>query len=199
MINLLPPDIKEGYRYARHNRVLLRWVMACAFSLAGAALLLGGGYLYLSQSIRSSNKQIADSQQQLKSQNLDSVQKQVTDISNNLKLTVQVLSKEILFSKLLKQLATVTPDNTILTNLTIAQTQGGVEITAQTGDYGAATQLQLNLADPKNQIFTKADIESIHCNGGPGSGQYPCTVSIRALFGTNNPFLFINDQKGTTK
>jgi len=85
----------------------------------------------------------------------------------------------------------------ILTGLTITQTQGGVELTAQTTDYSAATQFQVNLADPKNQIFSQADIESITCGGGSGTNaNYPCSVSIRALFGNDNPFLFINDKKG---
>jgi len=125
---------------------------------------------------------------------MPAVQKQVTDISNNLKLAVQVLSQEILFSKLLKQLASVTPRNATLTNLSISDTQKGVDITAQTANYDAATQLQINLADPKNQIFAKADIITINCGSTVGI-RYPCTVNIRALFAANNPFLFINDKK----
>jgi len=201
MINLLPPETKQTYRYARRNRQLVRWVTAATVSLLGAVLLAAGGWLYLNQSINTTTKQIADSNQQLQSQNLTGVQRQVTTISNNLKLTVQVLSKEILFSKLLKQLASVTPSDAILTNLAITQAQGGVDITAQTTNYNAATQLQVNLADPQNQIFSKADIVSISCSnsagGANGDSQYPCTVNLRALFATNNPFLFINDKPGS--
>jgi Tfp pilus assembly protein PilN len=197
MINLLPPETKNTYRYARYNRTLLRWIMACAFSLAGGLLLAGGGYLYLNRAITDTNKQISTISGQLQAQNLPGVQKQVRSISNNLKLVVQVLSQEVLFSKLLKQLGSVTPSNTILTNLAITQTEGAVDITAQTTNYDAATQLQVNLADPKNQIFSKADIISISCTGGASTGKYPCTVNIRALFATDNPFLFINDRRKT--
>lgn len=196
MINLLPPETKEDYRYARRNHHLAHWLVVASLSLLGGVLLAAGGYLYLTQSIHSTNKQIADSNQLLKLQNLDATQKQVTTISNNLKLTVQVLSKEILFSDLLKQLASVTPNNAILTNLAITQAQGGVDITAQTANYNAATQLQVNLADPKNQIFSKADIISISCAATSTNPKYPCTVSIRALFASDNPFLFIHDAKG---
>ncbi len=199
MINLLPPETKSAYYYARRNRTLLRWVFACIFCLAGGVLLAGGGYLYLNRSITDTNQQIAYSNHQLQAQHLSSVQKQVTTISNNLKLTVQVLSQEILFSKLLKQLASVTPSNAILTNLSIGQTQGGVDITAQTADYNAATQLQVNLADPKNQIFSKADIVSITCTSTDTKTKYPCTVTLRALFATDNPFLFINDKKAASR
>lgn len=193
MINLLPPETKEDYRYARRNRILSRWITAGLLCLLGGALLLGGGFLYLNQSIKSTQQQIATTNQQLETQNLSATQKQVAGISNNLKLVVQVLSQEILFSQLLKQLASVTPNNVILTNLAITQAQAGVEVTAETTNYDAATQLQINLADPKNQIFSKADIVSINCTGGSNT-DYPCTVDIRALFATNNPFLFINSK-----
>lgn len=191
MINLLPPDVIQNYRFARRNRVVRRWIWGGVVVLIGVALLLGGGYLYLKQSVDNTTKQIADSNKQLQAQDLNGVQKQVTTISNNLKLAAKVLSQEVLFSKLLKQLGTVTPSNAVLTNLAIINTQGGVDITAQTANYNAATQLQVNLADPQNQIFSKADIVSIDCNGTtPG---YPCTVNIRALFGSNSQFLFINE------
>jgi Tfp pilus assembly protein PilN len=199
MINLLPPETKEDYRYARRNRHLARWLTTASLSLLGGVLLAAGGYLYLNQSITNTNKQIADSNQLLKVQNLDATQKQVSTISSNLKLTVQVLSKEILFSELLKQLARVMPSDAVLTNLAITQTQGGVDITAGTANYNAATQLQVNLADPKNQIFSKADIVSITCSASSANPKYPCTVIIRALFAKDNPFLFINDSKGTVK
>ena len=149
----------------------------------------------MQQTSNTYTKQIAIANEKLKEQKLSEVQKEVTDISNNLKLVVQVLSREVLFSKLLKQLATVTPSNAVLTNLGIQQTTGGIDITAKTTDYTAATQLQVNLADPKNKIFSKADIVSITCNEQPGKSPYPCTVNIRALFSDNNPFLFINQGK----
>ncbi len=191
MINLLPPMTKQTYRYARRNRILVHWITAMAACLIGAVLLVAGGYFYLNQQIDSNTKQIAATNRQLNAQDLGKVQKQVATISSNLRLAVQVLSKEILFSELLKQLAKVTPDNVVLTNLTIEQAQGGVDITAQTADYNAATQLQVNLADPKNQIFNQADIVSISCAGTAGV-QYPCTATLRALFANDNPFLFIN-------
>jgi Tfp pilus assembly protein PilN len=194
MINLLPSDTKQTYHYARRNRVLLHWIYAFIICLVIAGGLVGGGYLYLRQQIHSNEQVIAKTNQQLASQNLNGAQKQVATISSNLKLVVSVLSQEILFSELLKQLASVTPNNVVLTNLAIAQAQGGVDITAQTANYDAATQLQVNLADPKNKIFSKADLVSINCSNGTGTskGNYPCTATLRALFASNNPFLFIN-------
>lgn len=192
MINLLPPDIKAEYHFARRNRRLSRWAGTFMLGIAGLLALAVIGWFYMQHFADTYQKQVADAQQQLDNQHFDSVQKQVADISNNLKLVIQVLSREVLFSQLLDRLGTVTPSNVILTNLSIQQTTGGIDITAQTTDYNAATQLQVNLADPANQIFAKADIVNIICGTNTTNPRYPCTATIRALFAAKNPFLFIN-------
>lgn len=195
MINLLPPELKQGYKYARYNRHILRWIAAFIVAIAGVAVITAGGMLLMQSNINSYKSKIASAQAQLASQNMTGVEAQVTTISNNLKLMVQVLSKEILFSKLLTQLGTITPSNVELTSLSISQSQSAIEVTAQSTDYNAATQLQENLASPNNQIFSKADLVSVICTSGSQQAvnpKYPCAVDIRAEFTNNNPFLFIN-------
>lgn len=195
MINLLPPELKQEYTYARRNKSMLRWVILFGFGLVGLAFISAVGVVYLHQQTNTYNAQVAIGEQSLKDQKQGDIEKQVQDISNSLKLAVQVLSKEVLFSQLLKQLAVITPSNVSLSNLSISQAQSSVDITAKTTDYNAATQLQVNLTDPKNQIFAKADIVSINCLTTSGQNtKYPCTVVIRALFAKDNPFLFINNK-----
>jgi Tfp pilus assembly protein PilN len=198
MINLLPPATKQTYLYARHNHALRHWVSAFSFALLGALLLVGAGAFYLHYTTQNYTEQVAQTEEKLKKQDVAGVQKQVTEISNNLQLVVQVLSKQVLFSQVLKQLGTVTPSNVILTNLAISQTQGAIDITAQTANYNAATQLQVNLSDPNNKIFAKADIVSINCPTNSTGGEYPCTATLRALFAKDNPFLFITNTKKAT-
>lgn len=197
MINLLPPSLKDEYNYGRRNLTLRRYAITLAFGLLGVALLTGAGLFLMQQSINSNNKQLASTQKQLDDGKLDQTRKQAEDITGSLKLAVNVLSQEILFSKLLTQIGQVTPSNTILTDLSITQIGGGIDIKAKATDITSATQLQVNLSDPKNQIFSKADIQSISCTASSSDPKYPCTVTLRALFNTNNPFLFIN--KGTSK
>ncbi len=152
--------------------------------------------MYLQQTSNAFAADAAKSAQSLQEQKQTEIEKQVQDISSSLKLAVQVLSKEVLFSQLLKQLSIIIPSNASLSGININQLQGGVDITALTTDYAAATQLQVNLADPDNKIFAKADIINITCASGSGSAtpKYPCTVTMRALFAKNNPFLFINSK-----
>jgi Tfp pilus assembly protein PilN len=197
MINLLPPETKQDYHFARRNSWLLHWVWMIAFGWLGLAGLCGFGWVYLHQAANTHAVQAKQAEQILAEQKQAETEAQIKDISSSLKLAVQVLSKEVLFSQLLKQLAAVTPPNVTLNNLSISQLQGSVDITAKAIDYPAATQLHTNLADPANQIFSKADIVSISCTavgGGPNVSRYPCTVTVRALFTTPNPYLFINNK-----
>jgi hypothetical protein len=197
MINLLPPDLKAEYHYARRNTGLRRWIILFGLGLFGLAVITAGGVFYLHQTTRTYVAQAQAAEQALNNQKQTAVEKNVQDISNNLKLAVKVLSQEVLFSQLFNQLAVITPSNATLSNLSITQLSGGVDITAKTTDYTAATQLQINLADPTNKIFSQADIVSINCAAsGPSVGRYPCTVIVRALFAKNNPYLFINNKAG---
>jgi hypothetical protein len=194
MINLLPPKIKQNYRYAHQNRILVRWIAAVILAIVGLGIITSSELLGMDQKIAQNNSQISATQLLLKNGNSTAVVNQVSSIDSNLTLMLQVLSKEVLFSKLLDRLGNITPPNVILTNLSIAQNETAIDITAQSTDYNAATQLQVNLADPSNQIFSKADIVSITCATGPQVlyPNYPCTDTIRAQFLSNNPFLFIN-------
>ena len=197
MINLLPPEIKEDYAYALRNTSLRRWVAALLFGIVGLGIVATLGLVALQHSTDTYDKQVATAQTNLQKQKLKETEAQVTDISNSFKLVVQVLSKEVLFSKLLKQIATVIPNNVNLTGLNISQTTGAIDISAAASDYNTATQVQVNLADPNNKIFSKADIVSIACSASPSDPKHPCVVQIRALFSTKNPFLFVNNTGGS--
>lgn len=191
MINLLPPQLKEDYGYARRNTSLMHIVASFGVGIVGLALIVAVGFVYLQQSAKSYEVQAAEIESTLKQQNQDQIETDVREVSNRLKLAVQVLSKEVLFSKLLNQLAVVTPSNVNLSSITINEFSGGLDISADALDYNSASQLQVNLADPANRIFAKADIVSISCESD-GAKRLPCKISIRALFTADNPFLFIN-------
>jgi hypothetical protein len=196
MINLLPNALKTDYKYGRLNVALRRWVLICLIALIGLGGVATYGLVSLQRSTVNLNTQIAASQKLLANENYTTTQASVQDISNSFKLVVKVLSQEVLFSQLLKQVAADIPDNAELTGLVIGKTVGAIDITADAKDYTAATQVQVNLSDPANKIFAKADIVSINCASGKQATntQFPCTVTVTALFAKNNPFLFINSQ-----
>lgn len=192
MINLLPPAVKDEILYARRNTALRRWIVACTLAVAGVGVIVLAGLFYLQKSINNYDSQLVEARQSLKAQKVDETQKQIEDISSSTKLAVQVLSREILFSKLIRQIGSALPSNTALNSLEIDQLEGGIQLSASAADFNSATQIQVNLQDPKNGVFEKSDINSIACaDKPPENSLYPCDVSVRALFGKNNSYYFI--------
>jgi Tfp pilus assembly protein PilN len=196
MINLLPPTLREANAYARKNTKLRRLAITLTSLLAVIAITFFGGLLFLKQTSNSLAKQVESTQQQLSIQDQANVKKEVDDLSSTLKLVVQVLSKQVLFSKLLKQVGSVMPQGSVLTALSINETAGGLDLQAKATDYQTATQVQVNLQDPKSLLFEKVDIVNVQCQASGAAtdataARYPCTVQMRALFNKTNPFLFI--------
>lgn len=194
MINLLPSDQKDEITYAKKNTTLLHWAVWLLLAIFVAIGIILAGNLYIDQSTASYSKRVAESQAELETKELGDAQKRITDLSNNVALIEKVLSRNILFSKLLKQAGSVMPDGTILLNLELSQIKGGIDLSAGAKDYNSATQIQVNLEDPNNKLFDKVDIVSINCSEGSDS-KYPCTVTLRALFSDENPYLFTTENK----
>ncbi len=200
MINLLPPDYKDELVFARRNTALKNWVIMSCAGVLGIVLIIAVGQIFISRSTVNSQRQVNQTREQLNAQKLEETQKQVTDISDSIKLAIAVLGREILFSKLLSQVATAMPNGSSLQSLTINSTQGGIDLTAGATTYQTATQVQINLADPNNKIFEKADIVNVTCDSKPATtatSAYPCTVSIRALFAKDNIFQYVTNTKAT--
>ncbi len=197
MINLLPPDIKQSYHYARNNSNLMRWIAALSAGLIVLVAIGTYGWINIHYATVSSQQQTKKLQVELKKENLATIQQQVTTINNDFSLVVKVLSQEVVFSKLLTKMAYAMPAGSNLTKLSITNTAAGtgLDITAETTDYTVGSQVEANLSDPANGIFSGADLVSISCSTNFASlpdPAYPCTVSIRAEFAKNNQFLFIN-------
>lgn len=197
MINLLPPDVKQNIVFARRNSKLRNWTVALVFCAISILAIVAIGHLYLRQSINDYSVRVEKGKEELKIQKIDDTQKRVQELTTSLKLVTQVLQREILFSSLLAQIGRVSPNGSVLTSLSINKLQGGLDLQAAAVDYHTATQVQVNLQDPKNKIFDKADIVSVQCasikaGGDAFKNQYPCTIQLRALFAKNNSFTLLN-------
>ena len=195
MINLLPTPDKLNLIYARRNVTLRNWVFGLSMVLVGVGALMTFGLLDLQHQVHSYQQQVVDAQSNLKREKLTETEKQVKDISSSLRLASQVLGSEVLFSKLITQIGAAMPPGAVLSSLNINKTTGGLDLNANAKDYVTASQVQVNLSNPANKIFAKADIITINCmvpKSQDKANPYPCTISLRALFNGNNQFLFVN-------
>ncbi len=201
MINLLPPKYKQTLFYSKRNRTMSRWFIALLVALLFSLLIVGVGWIYLDQSIKREAKDVEQTEVALKEQNIDETTAKVEEISNNTKLVLDVLSREILFSKLIKQLGASLPPGTALESITLENLEGGLTIQAFATSFSSASQIQVNLNDPENKIFKQADIETITCpTTTPEASEreqslYPCTVRLKALFSDNTEYRYIGGQE----
>lgn len=197
MINLMPPDQKEALAYARRNSQLVRVMIVIFFVLVGALVITGGSLFYLRQNNASIQRSITDSKADLTAQNETEVLQQAKNMSDNLKLALDVLSNEVLFSQLLNKIGEIMPSGTVLENLSLTNEVFGVGIDLQIGarNYETGSRAYVNLNDKQNNLFEKADLLDINCNDESREGGYPCLVNIRALFAKDNPFLLVGDEK----
>lgn len=197
MINLLPPAVRKEFVFARRNTFLARYLVGAGIGLAMVGIVLMAGLFLLQQESQSYQDSIAESENQLKAQNEQQTISRVNEISDSLKLVINVLGQEVLFSELLRQVGAVMPSQTVLQDLRLSnELSGALDLQAGAGDYTAATQVQLNLEDPQNRLFDRADIVSITCDGT--DPLYPCTVTLRALFSKDNAFMLLSDKRGST-
>lgn len=199
MINLIPNEDRQANTYGIRNRILVRWCVAFMIGVAGIWLIVGFGFLQLSRSIDTQNQQVSSARQRLKDQNIEEVRAKTEAIDSSIKLALQVVENKLLFSKLIQRIGAVMPENAILMDIALQDIKGGINLSARATNHQSATQVQVNISDPANNVFTEADILSISCipDVDPGTleGRYPCTVNLRALFGDNNPFLYVNQTK----
>ncbi|MBA2279098.1 hypothetical protein H0V99_01490 [Candidatus Saccharibacteria bacterium] len=197
MINLMPPEYRQAISFSRRNTALIKWLIGIGIAATGLVLIAGGSMFYLKQDSKSLQQSIDSTKADLKSSNEEETLKRVAEISGSLKLVVDVLSREVLFSKLLQQIGLVMPSGTILQDLSLSRDlQGGIDLLVGASSYNTATQAQVNLQDQANGIFEKADIQSLSCEESSGVSGYPCQASMRALFiKDNNPFLLLNQEK----
>jgi hypothetical protein len=193
----MPHDRKQDLLYARRNRLVVRWLVAMVAGIVGVIIVVTGGYFYINQQTKLYERQVQATRDRLGAQKLEETQKRLESISASTKLSLQALSKQVLFSEVLQQVATVTPRGAVLQNLTVGKLDGGIDLQFIAKDYQTATQVHINLQDPANKLFEKSDLLSVNCTAQsttPGAtiNPYPCQTSIRALFTKNNPFLYIN-------
>jgi Tfp pilus assembly protein PilN len=198
MINLLPADYRLKLRYGRLNARLTQWLVISLAVIGGLMLILGAGRLYLAQQTRSLNQSITTTQNQLKEQNLEQVQKQAEEISQNIRVIEQVLKREIRFSDLIQEIGQVMPRGAVLNSLTLSEkVSGALDLNANAKNYESAAQIAVNLSDPKNNLFTKVDIINISCSSA--NRAYPCTGAFRALFDAKTSQRFLNVATGESQ
>jgi hypothetical protein len=195
MINLLPTAHASAIRYGRQNTHLRNWLIGLVGAIGGLILILAGGWLYLNQQQDNYRNQISETQKQLKAEDLAGVQKDAKEITGDIKVINQVLGTEVRFSDLIQAIGNDMPAGSVLGSLSLSnKINGALDLTANTIDYAAAAQVQVNLSQSSNALFSKVDIINITC-GNTNNQAYKCDAAYRALFSKAAQTKFLNVAK----
>lgn len=175
MINLLPPDEKRQLRAGRSNTLLIRYNFFMVGALAFMLLSVGFTYVYLNNA--KANAQTVIDENREKVANFAVVEKEATEFRSNLATAKQILDREVIYTKVILEIAHLMPSGTILESLNLDPSTFGTEtsIAAQTKNYDSA--IALKDAFQKSDLFTDVHFENITVNDANG-GNYPITVNL---------------------
>lgn len=210
MINLLPENLKEEVIYGRRNRLLVRWLAAVSLVIFIVAAMTMFGQYYVNLNVKSLQSVAKVTQERIASQNLASIQKDVQSLSNNFTTVTQLLSKQLIFSKLITKIGSIIPNGAILSGITLSTSNSALDLNVIATDREAATQAFVNISDPKNGLFDKADLISVNCTvktstttttsaASASASKYPCTAMMKVIIRNDSSFYFLNSITGAKK
>lgn len=183
MINLLSQDRKANIRAARLNVILRRYVFGLILTILAMIAAFGIGYAFTIMQRNAATAEREKNEQAVAQ--YSKVASEAKAFADNLTSAKAILSNEVLFSKLMTDIAKTMPRGSVLTNLSVTTTDIGgkpINLSARTMDAGA-TPLKIKSELEASPLFENVSINSISKN--PPSDEdpiiarkYPVTVDL---------------------
>jgi Tfp pilus assembly protein PilN len=192
MINLLPPEQKQQISYARKNSQLLNWMIALTVLIIAIFTLTLVGQFFISQNINSLKAINQSVEQRIEQRGLANTQKEVESLSNNMTTVVKILKDHLLFSKIFDKIGSLLPPGTSLSGIEISSSESALELEFKSSTQDAASQVFINISDPNNGLFEKADLLNVNCPRSDISRTDPCITQVRVIIKTDSNFYFLN-------
>lgn len=181
MINLLSPQDKKELRAARLNVLLRRYNLLVLLTLVGVAAVFMSAIIFAYSQTAIARGDIERDQQD--SSQYTEVQQEAEQFENNLTIAKRILADEIIYSKVITDIAGILPSNVRLNNLTLNPDtfDNPSVLDARTTGYDAALNLKTTLED--SNIFQDVSIANI-ARAGEGNpdvqadNQFPYGVTL---------------------
>lgn len=173
MINLMPPDMKEQIKYAKFNRLLVRYlqlVVVVAVALGG---VFGGAMYLINQQTAAATSDAADKQATIAQFNKTFVP-QAKAAADRLNAIKYVQSSQTRFSSVIADIAKVVPDGVTINTLTLTG-QDNVPVTVAITADSYNDALAFRNALITSPRIAGADLETISTND---SKSYQANVVI---------------------
>ena len=172
MINLLPPNLKEQVRYAKLNRLVLRYLRVTALVIVVIAGIFAGTIFYLHLQAGTVSSDVASKEQQIAS--TAAFQAQANDIAQRLAAIKYIQGQQTHFSTLLDDLAKVLPTGVSIDAITLTgSATAPVRINVTANSYNSV--LAFRDAFAQSPRISGVDLESIAQASG---GSFQASVII---------------------
>ena len=183
MINLIPNTTKEARKYGRRNKTLVGYCLGVmAIGLIGVAIIFFN-LRYVDKDDAQIRKEMR--QREVEIQKLETGQKDVDKIAEQLKTIDKLYAGEIKFSELIPKIGSLLPNGVVLNALTLTGGKASpLQLDVDMESQNLAAVLQQNLVN--SDIFEAVDISSISSRGvtavKPGTKSYPFGATLIATF-----------------
>jgi len=193
MINLIPDNLRDQLRYAQHNLLLRKYLLAIVFIAGVVAATFWIGMLALGRQSLDLENQLAAKNSQLAE--YSDVLAQAQELSDTIDTIEALLDREIKFSQLLTEIASLVPSGASLNGISLSNEEDTLTLTATINSQDLAAVFQQNLAS--SDLFAVADIASMNkASDAIGSTVY--TVTFTVIFAPEKTPVVNNDPADTT-
>lgn len=188
MINLLPPESTHQLRAARHNNILLLFIIGGGVTI-GLIVLVYGVTFALMKSTELSNSASSE-ESKLRIAKFNQVEAQAKEYANNLKLAKTIFDSELSYTTALRKVSSALPAGTVLQSLDLSPTTTSQPITISILAKTPANALQVKESFEKAGIAKDITIASIS-SGTDASGtqsadappsDYPVSLNLNLAF-----------------
>ncbi len=197
MINLLPPRERIDIELSKKNSVLRRYVELLLLAVLIVFVVIAGSLYYLKQQENNTRQSLELNSEKMKE--LEASQEEAQQLSTTINTIAALLSRDLTFSAMLKDIGTLMPSGAVLSGLELSgtDTKAPLIVSARIENEQVAAVLRNNLAN--SELFDKAEIVSItkvgteNVSSSSSSSQnsqvddkYKYTTLINAYFSTKS-------------
>lgn len=167
MINLLPNETKQQLRAAHTNAVILKYILITLVAVIFMASVYGVFYMILVDGRSTARLQV---------ENYDSTNSQLNDIKTNLSSAKNIIDRQVKYSNLILEIASILPASTSLERLVVDNNSINLPITMKIQAKSNEDLNGLQNRFTNSKIFSNFSITTDNVDSD--SSEYPVAAQI---------------------
>lgn len=156
MINLIPPDHREEIHFGRKNTKTRAWLATLVFGIVALFVAAIVGRLTIQTAKNQTVSQLEAIQSQIDESNLDGIEKEYGTFVDGISGVKKIYQKQILYSRLIRKLATLLPPDTSLTTISLSDKDRAINLNFNNKRDGLGPTIQINLENQGVQIAERS-------------------------------------------